>query len=60
MELSLGEMRDEGSDQHRRLSLSDEWGGSCNHGLSSRNSHRPPEEDSGFADKPLEDAVVEK
>ena len=59
MELGLGEVCNEGPNQHCRFSLSNEWRGCCNHGFSAGHTHRPPEEYGEFADEPLKYAIIE-
>ena len=58
VQLGLGQVRDEGPDQHRRLALPDEGRGGRHDGLGARDAHRPEEEDGEFADEPLQDAPV--
>lgn len=60
MQFGLSQVGDEGSDQHGRLSLTDERRCSSDNGLSTGDAHRPEEEDCEFADKPLDDAPVEQ
>jgi hypothetical protein len=54
----FGKMRNEGTDQHSRLSLTDERRGGSDNGLGTRDLHGPEEEDGEFSNEPLEDTPV--
>jgi hypothetical protein len=54
----FGKMRNEGTDQHGRLSLADERRGGSDNGLGTRDLHGPEEEDGEFSNEPLEDTPV--
>lgn len=51
-------MGDEGTDEHGRLSLSDERRGSSYNGLGTGDAHEPEEECGGLDDEPLQDIEV--
>ena len=61
MDLRIGQVRNERSDQQSRLSLSDERRSSCDDGFSTRDLHGVEEDGSELLDEPLQDTpVVEK
>lgn len=53
-----GEMSDEGLDQHRGFTLSDEGRGGRDDRFGAGDAHGPEEEDGGFSDHPLDCAPV--
>ena len=58
MQLGHGKMGHKRPDQHGRFSLTDEGRRGSDNGLSARDAHSPEEEDSEFANEPLEDTPV--
>lgn len=58
VDLGLGEMRDERSDQHGRLALADEGRGGGDDSLGTGYAEGPEEEDGELADEPLDEADV--
>lgn len=58
MDLGLGEMGNERSDQHGRLSLADERRSGSDDSLSTRDAHGPEKEHRELSDEPLQDAPV--
>src|SRR5690606_34386529 len=60
VQLCLGEMGNEGTDQHRGFTLSDEGRSGSDDGLGTRHLHGPEEEDGELADKPLNETPVVK
>ncbi|KAB8339104.1 hypothetical protein FH972_022040 [Carpinus fangiana] len=55
-----GQMSHKGLDEHRRLALADEWGGSGDNSLGATDAHRPEEENGCLLDEPLQSTPVEE
>lgn len=58
VKLGIGHVGDEGTDQHGRLSLTDERGGGSDDGLGTRGIESPEDEDGHLLDEPLDEANV--
>lgn len=58
MDFGLGQVRDERTDQHGRLALTNEGGGSSDDGFGTGDAESPEEEDGELANEPLDESQV--